>query len=130
MRKLILMTTILLSGIVMSQTTFYTKNKEVYIWNNITEKYDYEGHNNQADVFLFENKFTIFQQKGYSNMICQVESLGINEETENIEFEGISRGTRIFYCIIDLTAKTIKIIYNLDGDTYLSVYFIEEVINK
>lgn len=63
-------------------------------------------------------------------MICQVESLGINEETENVEFEGISRGTRIFYCIIDLTAKTIKIIYNLDGDTYLSVYFIEEVINK
>ena len=113
MKNLMLIVTILLSGIVMSQTTIYTKNKEVYIWNNTTEKYDYEGHNKQADVFWFENKFTVFQQKGYSNMVCQVESLGINEETENIEFEGISRGTRIFYCIIDLTAKTIKIIYCL-----------------
>lgn len=102
----------------------------MYIWNDITESFNYRGYKSGLSTFWFDNKFSTFHQIGLGEIDCYVENFEFNQKDDNFIFECISKGRSLYTCIISIQEKTIKLIFDLEGDTYMSVYYITEAQNE
>jgi hypothetical protein len=121
MKKIILtLMCIATLGFANTQTRYSTTGFESSEWNDDLKKYINPVYRNDANIFQFYDEYTKFGIIGNPNLDWTVTNITV--ENDVITFTGLDKLLEEYIFMIDYKIDMIKMLFTIDGETYLFMY--------